>query len=371
MSHVVCLMNVEEDHATFTWSEGPASFGPYKLDGMVYNEFKEIAAEAREKLADLVKDYLMDEKAVPNSAFELADAGYELYQAMFRPGADQARQAKQVRTWLEKLALQEEVDTLEIVVESPWSLPWNIVYDQPPNKASFLADDDSPYRWRPFWGLRYNLAGGRKVDPLRRMPVLKDPKVLMVVDREIRDGLPEDQQQRLATFAETHQFTIVHRKDELQDAITVERPDLLYWLSHASADALMLAGEPISPRNMRKLLRQEDDASFGGLAFLNACQTAEGGTSGSFFEAFHSVGFAGMIGTEHQTIDQFANPLGLDFLEAFLDRGEPLGPCYAICAGGCRWDCCTAPIAHRRSALTEAKFTRDWIFIKYVRVVWR
>ena len=32
-----------------------------------------------------------------------------------------------------------------------------------------------------------------------------------------------------------------------------------------------------------------------------------------------------MIATEQQTVDTFANPLGLDFLEAFLDHGEPVG----------------------------------------------
>ena len=69
MSHVVCLMDVKEDRATFTWSEGPASFEPYTLDGMVYKDFKEIAAEARERLADLVKDYLSDEQRMPASAF--------------------------------------------------------------------------------------------------------------------------------------------------------------------------------------------------------------------------------------------------------------------------------------------------------------
>ena len=121
MSNVVCLMNVEADRATFTWSEGPASFEPYTLEGMVYKDFHEIAAEAREKLANLVKDYLFDEQAMPQSAFELAEAGSELYQAMFQPGAEQARQARKVRKWLEQLAGQHDVDTLEVVVESPWS----------------------------------------------------------------------------------------------------------------------------------------------------------------------------------------------------------------------------------------------------------
>ena len=67
MSNVVCLMNVEADRATFTWSEGPASFEPYTLDGMVYKEFQEVAAEARKKLADLVKDYLYDKQGMPKS----------------------------------------------------------------------------------------------------------------------------------------------------------------------------------------------------------------------------------------------------------------------------------------------------------------
>jgi formylglycine-generating enzyme required for sulfatase activity len=325
MSHVVCLLNVEADRATFTWSEGPASFEPYKLEGMVYKDFQEAAAEAREKLADLVKDYLDSPHSMPQSAFELAEAGYELYQTMFQPGAEQARQAKQVRTWLEELSNQREVDTLEIVVESPWSLPWNIVYDRPPDKAAFLANDDTPDRWKPFWGLRYNLAGGRRVDPLRRMPLLKEPKVLLVIDSEIESGLPAEQQQRLVEFASQHSIQIAHTKEELQTAIAAARPDVLYWLSHASPEALVLAGEEISPRHLRKLLRQDDDENFGGLAFLNACQTAEGNVGGSFFEALHNVGFAGMIGTEHQTVDTFAHPLGLDFLEAFLDRGEPVG----------------------------------------------
>jgi formylglycine-generating enzyme required for sulfatase activity len=332
MSHVVCLLKVEQDRAIFTWSEGPASFQPYTLDGMVYKKFQKVASKTREKLANLVKDYLDAPSAMPQSALELAEAGYELYQTLFKPGADQARPATQVRQWLEKLAQQHEVDTLEIVVESPWSLPWNIVYDQPPDKAAFLVNDDTPERWQPFWGLRYNLAGGRKVDPLRRMPLLQQPKVLLVIDPDIRDGLlanPDqqfaEQYHRFAEFAARHNFRIVHNKDELQTALADQRPNLLYWLSHAHADALVLAGDEISPELLSELLSQDDDESFGGLAFLNACQTAERGEEGSFFEAFHNVGFAGMIGTEHQTVDTFAHPLGLDFLEAFLERGEPVG----------------------------------------------
>jgi formylglycine-generating enzyme required for sulfatase activity len=325
MSHVVCLLNVDADRATFTWSEGPASFQPYTLDGMDYSDFQEVAEAARTKLADLVQDYLQSPQDTPQAAFKLAEAGYELYQALFKLDAEQAPLAQQVRQWLANLTQQQEVDTLEIVVDSPWSLPWNIVYDRPPDKDAFLANDDSPERWQPFWGLRYNLAGGRNANPLRRKLLSAEPHVLLVVDPEIRDRLPEDQQQRLADFTARQGVQIVHNIDEFQAAIATRRPDLLYWLSHANADALVLAGDEISPRKLRGLLSQNNGNNIGGLAFLNACQTAERGTGGSFFEAFHKVGFAGMIGTEQRTIDTFAHSLGLDFLEAFLERGEPAG----------------------------------------------
>ena len=61
------------------------------------------------------------------------------------------------------------------------------------------------------------------------------------------------------------------------------------------------------------------------LAFLNACQTAESGSGGSFLDVLHSFGFTGAIATERQTIDNFANEFGLKFLQGFLREGKPLG----------------------------------------------
>ena len=328
MAHVVGLVNTEADRTTFTWSDGPASFQPYRLDGQVFLDFKEAAEEAREKLSELVKDYLYNANNVPAAAFAMAESGYELYEQIFDPGAGQARTAREARNWLESLRATKDVDTLEIVVECPWAMPWNIVYDQPPDKEAFLSENQGTSHWKPFWGVRYNLTGGRKVSPLRRLPFLTKPDVLLVVDRAIRDGLPADQQRRLAQFIESHDLKVVTTKDELEAAVKSGRPDLVYWLSHATPSALVLDDEKITPRRLRRLFRKygADDAyKLGGLAFLNACQTAEMGGAGSFFDALHSVGFSGMIGTEHQTVDTFANPLGLDFLEEFLYQKQPIG----------------------------------------------
>src|SRR3954454_19344855 len=61
------------------------------------------------------------------------------------------------------------------------------------------------------------------------------------------------------------------------------------------------------------------------VAFLNACQTAEVGQSGSFLQELHKFGFTGAIATEHQTIDNLANEFGLSFLRGFLLEGKLMG----------------------------------------------
>src|SRR5262249_47477745 len=60
----------------------------------------------------------------------------------------------------------------------------------------------------------------------------------------------------------------------------------------------------------------------------NACQTAEvpaDPAAGSFLDRLYEVRVSGVIATEQQTIDTFASPFGLDFLEAFLDEGKAVG----------------------------------------------
>jgi len=328
MIGVVCEFRDEQDHACFTWSQGPASFNPYQLEPQSYVEFHELVLEARRKLSNLVSDCLTCEANLPRASFELAEVGYELYRRIFDPGADAAGRAREIRGWLDNLTRTKAVDTLEVVDNRPGTIPWNVVYDRKPDEQAFLANDESTTRWKPFWAVRYDLTAGRKVNPLRRMPTLVDPHALLVIDLEILHRLPDDQQQRLRRFVDLHQLTIVSSKDELIHEAAQQRPDLIYWLSHATPATLVLRDEEISPRQLKQLLRGDDpDVPYelGGIAFLNGCCTAERHNTGCFFDAFDNVGFSGMIGTEHQIIDTFANPMGLEFLEGFLIKHESLG----------------------------------------------
>ena len=265
-------------------------------------------------------------------SFELAEAGFRLFNNLL-PSEDET--ARKIRRWLEDLRKQSGLIGLEVVVEERsadakafLSMPWNLVYDERPAKyKAAFQKGQGVERWRPFWSARYNLTSGRRVEPLKRLPLWSDPRVVVVVDPTVHEGLNDEQKQRLDQFLAEAGLTAVGSMDELEAALEEGYPRLLYWLGHATPDYLMLGDERIAPGDLRNLLRSFDDRERpeGMLAFLNACQTAEAGSSGSFLDVLHSFGFTGAIATERQTIDTFANEFGLAFLRGFLREGKPLG----------------------------------------------
>ena len=241
-----------------------------------------------------------------------------------------------MRRWLEDLRKQLGSIGLEIVVEERsgdpgafLSVPWNLVYDEYPedHELDFQAGEGKE-RWRPFWAIRYNLTTGRRVEPWKRLPVWSDPRVIVVIDPTVYKFLPEEQRRHLDEFLAEERLTRVGSLRELKAALRAGYPRLLYWLGHATAEYLRLGDtEEIHPSDLRNLLSSYADRERpeGMLAFLNACQTAEAGSGGSFLDVLHSFGFTGTIATERQTIDTFANEFGLAFLQGFLREGKPLG----------------------------------------------
>ena len=324
MARVVCRIHRSDEQlrASLAWSEGPDEFPKYHLDGALYRAFQETARRVRENLGHVVKNYVLNtpEEVRRSTDYELAAAGYELYQQLFWPAPEDQPQAEDVCSWLTELRDRDEVESLELVVDSPWSVPWNAVYDQEPDKAAFLSEQANGRQWEPFWGIRYGLAASRGGgSPLRRTAILDSPRVLLVgdgSDPELQDVVAD-----LCAFAAEHELTFVDCMADLERELQKDRPDLLYWLSHAEPAALVLGGEEISASQLLRLLRKPGPLS--GLAFLNCCGTAVERETGSFLDTLRSVGFSGLIGTEQITYSTSAARLGLDFLHAFLLAGEP------------------------------------------------
>src|SRR5262249_3020651 len=151
-------------------------------------------------------------------------------------------------------------------------------------RDAFLGGEDRE-RWRPFWGVRYDLTCGRRVEPLRRQARWADPRVVVVVDPDVHDNLDEGQKRRLDAFLAAKQLDRVESLDGLKRALGGGQPRLLYWLGHARPEYLQLGPDRITPRMLEDLLIRsaKGDRSLGLLVFLNACQTGEAGREGGSF----------------------------------------------------------------------------------------
>lgn len=328
MARIVLVVQPGPVGISLTWSDGPAAFPPYDLPT---KPLAAASAAARDALGAVVGNFLSgDATELPAVSGALADAGYALYQALFKPPAEQMSRATEVRKWLDKLHTGAAVESLEVVADGVDAVPWNLVYDRRPDAAAFRAGGDDPARWLPFWGIRYDLSCGRRVSPLRRFPVLNNPRVVVVTDPFVIDNLP-DEARGLAELCQSQGWPLARSRADLAAALGGGRPDLLYWLGHTQTDpfGLVLGEDVITPDDLRALLESDPFAEagevFGGVAFLNACGTAQAAPSGSFQDALHPLGLSGLIATEQTTIDTFAAPLGREFLRAFAVGGEELG----------------------------------------------
>jgi WD40 repeat protein/tetratricopeptide (TPR) repeat protein len=335
---IVCRVRVDQSARSvdFTWSEGSSSFKPYTLEREQVADFHANVRAARERLFCLVKQHEQpldrrDPASYRLACCDLARAGHDLYNQIFDESARDGEQVGAIADWLRDVTQSSQVESLELVCEGqPWFAPWNLVYDAEPDDAEF---DGGSAGFAAFWGMRYNICGGQPVDPLRRMPLPAKPRVLVVIDPFVREALRDypdadgtTQRDRLDHFLDGLGLVPVECRSALEKALRERRPHIIYWLGHADPDALHLGPEKLDQTALRNLLRNmKKREAAGGLVFLNGCRTAESGDLGSFLKTFHDYEFSGLIATEEQTLDSFANPFGLGVLERFFTPGTSIG----------------------------------------------
>jgi hypothetical protein len=355
---IVCRLHVNEQAQSveFTWSEGSASFKPYALFGLQVTHFRENIREARARLLSLVEHHAQPRdrrdpvacrpacfvRCVPiacrRACFELAQVGHNLYNQVFCRAARDGEHVEEIAEWLREATRSHQVESMEFVCDGqPWFAPWNVIYDEEPEESAFEMGDGGRKWLEPFWGIRYNVCGGQAVNPLRRMPLPAKPQVLVVIDPIVLADLEAyaeqddtTQRSRLDGFLSGHGLVPITSPSELAKALKERRPHIIYWLGHAEPDVLRLGGELIDLFDLGNLLRnmKRVPGQTGGLVFLNACRTAVPAGLGSFLETFHEAEFSGLIGTEAQTLDSFANPFGLGVLERFFNLEPiPVGRC--------------------------------------------
>jgi len=346
MLDIVCQVFNKDDRIQFTWSLRGGFFPTYTItkERGRLTDLRNQARKTRDALGEVVR--ALNEGAsteVRERSAELAEAGYGLYECILpQPrrtvGEESIASACAVRQWLEDLhskglfGLEIVVDDRAETAKTSCSIPWNLVYDEPAgHHRQALLSAQGEERWRPFWGMRYLLTSGRRVEPLTWQPYWTDPWVVVVVDPTAYQALHNDQKQQLNDFLSATKLEKVQSLSELKTRLgkKVGCPLLLYWLGHARPDILMLGNhDQVTPSAFRELLESYVDPSEtqGMLVFLNACRTGVAADEESFvMEALQKFGLTGMIVTEHQTIDNYANEFGLAFLRGFLQERKSLG----------------------------------------------
>ena len=318
MARIVCQVLHRPERITFIWSEGSTSFAPYHLRGPKTGEFRRLTAEARERLGNQAES-------------ELAQTGEQLFRAIFPDDPV----AQEIQAWLADLHGKNAVQSLEILSDLG-GVPWNVVYER-----------------GEFWGKRYNLALGRRTNPMRQVPFLHKPEILMIADSGLLSALPEADRNRLAEFAQSKALQIVDSRTGVETAIQAQPPEFIYLFCSAHADGFPLGQEVFSHADMGRLLKS------GGpkpIVLVNVCRGRDQVRLGKtgLLDQLESLGINGLIASEQPAPAAEGNAFGIEILSRFLYGGETL----AAAMRGVRSQAGTAGLLY--SAHCAA----------YLRVVW-
>jgi hypothetical protein len=323
---------------------------PLKLD-----ELKDIAAEARQKLLDIVYAegdgvrYFQQMLDIPPDVGKfalqyLAQAGLLLYQRLFfGPSADE--QTRLIGRKLRELAVKEKLNVQ--IFSQEFVLPWAILY---------MAERFDPDNIQPelFLGLKHII----EHIPLQPRMLVTDNRVNsqggfnislnlnLDIDKEMKVTLVGDQVHYWEALVQGGtKLSIIKRtttKEVTQALSDPSTPDhVLYFYCHGiSQDVddkggvdrsrLVLSNKGSLTLEDLKLyapvINPEDVLANAPLVFINACETAQLSPLiyDGFVPYFMSKGARGVIGTECETPALFAVEWARRFFDRFL-RGETLG----------------------------------------------
>jgi WD40 repeat protein len=312
MAQVVCQVRARPGRVSFIWSEGKAYFPPYHLDGPKATELAQLGEQARQLLGQIAGT--LETEAGPRG-LALAGLGQRLFRLVLENG--------EVESWLARLNAASAVDSLEVLGDHE-ILPWHVLYGMEPDSTSFGAGGTG---WGQFWGMRYNLAAGRRASPVRAVRLLEEPAVLTVVDPSFRDGLPEGLRQRFPEFIAANHLALIESLPDLEQKLRVQIPDLLFFFCRSDGDALLLSGARLTAAGLEELLRQGTAGVMSCnqcLAFVNA-SSDPAQRPGILASQLSGLGLGGLLMTESAVPAEVAATLGLDFLAGFLFQGEPAG----------------------------------------------
>ncbi|GEM_PF-1844745 len=317
MARVVCQVMHRPSRISVLWSAGAASFEPYHLEGDDLDEFYGTASQARHRLAAAVAADFSD------AAGELATLGHQLYRWLFQ--LDQAPSAAQaVHSWWQDLLAKNAVTALDLVSDRPGCVPWNLVYDQPPDAGALRGGRGSP-AWQHFWGFRLALGVGRRVNPHRVFPYFEKPALLVALDPASAGQLPSDLRQQLDQLVAYAGGDVVDSVDALTDRLRQQAPDVLAVVSRIERGQIVMGERRGSLRDLRQALAETEAGNPQPLVLLLGSAAPENAASWECFLGSATTELSSVLAPEVPGQVAVNVRAGVAWLRAFLGAGADAG----------------------------------------------
>jgi WD40 repeat protein len=295
VARIVCQVLHRLDRITFLWSEGGASFEPYHLEGAESAQLLQIAGQIHAPLA-----------AADNA--KLVNLGHQLYRAVFRRDASERGSADGIQAWLAKLSAGNSIERLEFLSDSPGLIPWNVLLDEA---------DSAP---KGFWGARFNLGAGRRVNALRQSPTQVQPTQLFAADRGLVDQLPADRQLKPGDAGK-----LVNRIPALRDEIKESAPDILMLLVRCEKGMLHLGADSFSIDELAKWLDEPKEGNPDPLIILMGCGSATEHAAWQAILGAAGATFSGLVANETLLNATQAFEVGHALAQRFAEGKQNLG----------------------------------------------
>jgi WD40 repeat protein len=300
VARIVCQALQRGDRITLIWSAGTDCFEPYHLAGAEREQLGRLAHEARHLLAEGLPG---DPAHVEG---RLADLGHQLYRTLFREGAAERGAAGEVQHWLGELTRAGQVEALDVFSDMRGRIPWELLCDRPDREA--------------FWGRRYALGGGRRINPLRATPLLESPVQLLVIDADLADALGND---LLRPWQEAG--SLLMSADGLASRLRQQSPDVMLLVGRVEEGAVRLGPDRLRLDALRGWI---DEANEGNpdpvVCLLGVGLAAQAGAWQGLLASAANL-LNGLVANEVPLPVSAASRLAAGFLERFLTSKQPLG----------------------------------------------
>ncbi|MSU76502.1 MAG: hypothetical protein EXS16_00245 [Gemmataceae bacterium] len=302
MARIVCQVLHRKDRITFIWSDGVASFPPYHVEGDERASLLRIADQIHPRIANA-------------GPAELAQLGYQLYKSLFRVDAGaNAGAAIEARSWLSGLMQGNTIEAIEFLTDLPGRIAWNVLVEEIP------ATTDTAQR---FWGTRFSLAAGRRVNPLRQNPVQSFPTQKWLVDPESTKRIGANFRADLAGLEKAN--LVIESAQEALASFARNAPDVVVVFARFADGTFYIGNETLTPAQLSENIEEAPHGNPDPLVVLLGLGDVNQQAAWQATIAEATTRFNGLVANETLVSAAKAFEVAQALVKRFVEGGRSLG----------------------------------------------